>query len=270
MQKKIKIGLILLIIVLVGLYLFGIEQSEQEQRKEVTIITDKTTYERGEKIKITIKNNIGKDIWYFKEIGCGLSFWQLEKKIHELWKQMSWGKVCAWEAEPPLTNLPIGGTDSYIWDQSLFGWNASSNHKTVFIEKGIYRFSFVYYWNCPDPYQSRKDVKCEGWRKVYSNEFVSDEKCLLLEEQIKEKIEQANYCDEDSDCIIINKIVCPFGCYFLFNKNVDVTEIWEDFEKYSQNCPKCVFDCMVTPQVEDIKCKNNKCVDIRFEEISNH
>jgi len=32
-----------------------------EPREEVTITTDKTTYERGEKIEVAIKNNSGKD-----------------------------------------------------------------------------------------------------------------------------------------------------------------------------------------------------------------
>lgn len=49
-------------------------------KQQVTITTDKTGYEQGEEIKLTIKNNLeDKSIWYEDYSIIDLSFWKIEK-----------------------------------------------------------------------------------------------------------------------------------------------------------------------------------------------
>jgi len=73
---------------------------------------------------------------------------------------------------------------------------------------------------------------------------------------------------DNSDCVVYGRSFCPFGCYFLFNKDVDEIEIWESFKEYSEKCsPSCAFRCPVTPAQDDVKCENNKCVIARYAEL---
>lgn len=58
---------------------------------------------------------------------------------------------------------------------------------------------------------------------------------------------------------------CPFGCYGLVNKNEDLTKINKLTEKYFDKCPICVYDCPIPPSLQDISCKDNKCIDLRFQ-----
>ncbi len=90
--------------------------------------------------------------------------------------------------------------------------------------------------------------------------------CNKLIKQINNLVEKANYCDEDSDCVVSTEInVCPWSCYNLFNKDANLAKIREGIEKYkNKECVDCVSECMLLPKPEDIKCQNNKCVDIRI------
>lgn len=88
--------------------------------------------------------------------------------------------------------------------------------------------------------------------------------CDRLERQTKELIEKANYCDIDSDCIISPISRCPFGCHLLFNKNADISKIEENLKLFNYNCMECKYDCDIAPNQDEIKCINNKCVDMRY------
>ena len=92
--------------------------------------------------------------------------------------------------------------------------------------------------------------------------------CSELEDKINELIKEANYCKEDSDCIISTEFWCPFGCYNLFNKDAGLTGIREEIKKYREKCQQCKYKCGLAPTAEDIKCKNSKCIDVRFEETT--
>ena len=95
--------------------------------------------------------------------------------------------------------------------------------------------------------------------------IIFENDCDKLEKQIDMLIESANYCDVDSDCVISTEFWCPFGCYNLFNKNTNLTEVREGIEKYHKNCPECIYDCNRPPTQEEVICKNNKCIDSRYE-----
>ena len=74
------------------------------------------------------------------------------------------------------------------------------------------------------------------------------------ENNIKEKITQANYCNSDDDCFFIGS-KCPFGCYIYVNK-AEGDRIKELIEGFNSNC---VYGCV---QSYGVECKNNKCVEI--------
>ena len=94
--------------------------------------------------------------------------------------------------------------------------------------------------------------------------------CWQLEGEIKTSIENANYCNVDSDCIASDIGGCPFGCFRLVNRNADTQIIQEKISQYKETrCNTCIYGCVVPPDAEEIKCLNNQCVDIRFQKKDN-
>jgi hypothetical protein len=85
----------------------------------------------------------------------------------------------------------------------------------------------------------------------------------MLEAQIKNLIEEANYCTSKEDCIEVS-YGCPFGCSNLINKQYDTAQIEKGVEKYNVNGRNCLYKCMKAPSRGEIDCINNKCVDKRF------
>jgi len=82
--------------------------------------------------------------------------------------------------------------------------------------------------------------------------------CSDLETKVKQSLDDANYCDIESDCIISEINSCPFGCNSLVNKNADLTKIKEGVDNYNENCIRCVYDCYSVTS-DNIKCENHKC-----------
>lgn len=86
--------------------------------------------------------------------------------------------------------------------------------------------------------------------------------CDELSKQIKKLAEQVNYCKIDPDCAISDGFMVT--CSYLVNKKSDLTKIENISKKYFENCDAPAFDCL-GPKQENIKCKNNKCVDISIK-----
>jgi hypothetical protein len=80
--------------------------------------------------------------------------------------------------------------------------------------------------------------------------------CKALKDRIKEKIESANYCNTDGDCVI-QDFGCPFGCGSYVNKNFNTNGIKKEITAF-QSCPesRCRYKCMFPPQPV---CINSKC-----------
>ncbi|MDZ7799010.1 MAG: PsbP-related protein [Patescibacteria group bacterium] len=90
--------------------------------------------------------------------------------------------------------------------------------------------------------------------------------CQEQEQEILDLIDKENYCEVKEDCRIISKIDCPFGCYWLVNKNSELllddlepTEIEKKIQEYHEICPICAPDCFVGISIEYVECINNKC-----------
>jgi len=90
--------------------------------------------------------------------------------------------------------------------------------------------------------------------------------CNQLITQINGLVEEANYCNADTDCEISTEATKFCGCWGLISKNTDLSIIKEGNEKYGKlNCPTLMCgECMLIPQQGDIKCVNRKCVDSRL------
>ncbi len=81
--------------------------------------------------------------------------------------------------------------------------------------------------------------------------------CSTWEQQIKEKVEKANYCSVDSDCIGIKLNDGCLGC-FIVNKN-EGNDIREEAGEFRDKCNKvCLIDCIHEGAV-GLKCINGKC-----------
>ena len=101
---------------------------------------------------------------------------------------------------------------------------------------------------------------CAAGFFVYKNTITREIYCDKLKEQTFTLLDQGNYCDVDSDCMVESGGLCPFGCYYLVNKNADLIKIDEALRKFSKDCFYCVYEYMEAPTAEEIKCTDHKCV----------
>lgn len=84
--------------------------------------------------------------------------------------------------------------------------------------------------------------------------------CLGLESDIKDLLNELNYCDSDSDCMATEYAICPFGCFPPVNKNANLNYLYTLMKEYSeQGCSECVYKCM-SPDRLEFSCSDNKCV----------
>lgn len=113
----------------------------------------------------------------------------------------------------------------------------------------------------------RSSIREKPVEKYLPNSVNFEDDCDKLEEQIKVLLGQANHCQRDSDCELVDVSLrcCAYGCYNLVNKNEDPSVIEEGAEMDKENCGRCHCNCLASPKAEEIKCRNGKCVDIRYE-----
>ena len=73
----------------------------------------------------------------------------------------------------------------------------------------------------------------------------------LKERNINSRVEKANYCNVDTDCLDAGG-KCPFGCYNYVNKDSanEISRLIESFDS------RCVYGCLSCPTAI---CENNKC-----------
>ncbi len=168
------IGIIIIVVILVGGILawkyFGISEETitpielpEVSKGEVLITTDKTEYEQGEIIQITVKNNLDKPIWYIKEI-CPLSCCALHKLENNEWKSLGIPFPCIQFTYPGGSIEPYRLNSGEELKKQL-----DTKAQDEFAGGGKYRLSFYYGLN--------KDNYTE--KTIYSNEFTIKEKLVL-------------------------------------------------------------------------------------------
>jgi len=85
--------------------------------------------------------------------------------------------------------------------------------------------------------------------------------CSQLGQEMDTLIKQANYCEVDSDCIVISE-VAP-RCFGLVNKDADITSIQRNSLQWQNlGCGKGSVSeqCVRAPNV--LKCQENRCVGV--------
>jgi len=88
--------------------------------------------------------------------------------------------------------------------------------------------------------------------------------CESKEKKVFTLLEKANYCKVDTDCEVNTEFLCPFGCYSLVNKNVDLNQIRELISDYENHCLECKYKCGIVPKKEEIRCIDGKCMELRY------
>jgi len=133
-------------------------------KEKVTIVTDKTEYEVGEIVKITVKNNFNDSIWYREwHTVCGGTAFSLGKKINDKFTFFSLGPAyCATD------EIELRPKESRIYTINLEEWKEEFPPKALPKEVvdlvGIYKWKFVY------------KTKNGNLKTIYSNEFTIKEK----------------------------------------------------------------------------------------------
>ena len=84
--------------------------------------------------------------------------------------------------------------------------------------------------------------------------------CDKVWNKIYDKVQDANYCNTDEECVIADTTCC--GSLVNIKEKGNVEKFALDQINKNQICLR---DCNCWyPEPEDIKCKNNKCIDMRF------
>ena len=132
--------------------------------KQVTLTTDKTEYAKGEAIKIILRNNLDKSIWYLNghklcsDIDKGYRIYQF---LNEKWVDVTPPADCpAVESAglPIFKELSPNDSVIFTWDSKIFDKVKGSTEAPP----GKYKFLMFY----------KEDEKAEKLKKAYSNEFI--------------------------------------------------------------------------------------------------
>jgi len=175
----------------------------------VIITTDKTEYNQGEVVKITIKNNLERDICYFTPQGsdCYLTPYKVYQFYNEEWKLLKTGDpsiICIQVISSPICEELIESNKSqeFNWDQGVME-NMCSEYEgkgECQIPAGKYKISF----------------KIGDFGEIYSIEFTIKEKeigaeaknCNLYGIPMTEKEMEECTCLEG-----YKKFYCPTDAY---------------------------------------------------------
>lgn len=163
---KILMVALALGVILMGGWLACDNQIYAETR-EVTIATDKTEYEQGESVKITLKNNFVQSIFSHIASGTpGVCIEYIERKT----PAGDWEKLftrcmpphCIDDTDAPGEIKP-GDSGTFEWKPLIY---INGTQETINADSGTYRLVSLY--------QIRKGLSSEDWewKAVRSNEFV--------------------------------------------------------------------------------------------------
>ncbi len=167
-----------------------IKEGVENKKADVTITTDKTEYKQGETIRIAIRNNKDKSIWYIDFIPQEFTFWEIEKIEDKKWENYLYfflpvekdGKeVCRTKFyEQPITyvaELKPHFEFFYEWNQKICPFKKGTvPFEPVLIGKGHYRFIFKYglstvHLQKPEEEPWKRKVDLADVEVIRSNEF---------------------------------------------------------------------------------------------------
>ena len=220
--------------------------------QDISLTIDKTEYQQGEEVKLTIENNVDKEITFdIISLEVETDKWEESSSkegeiiIDNIFDEFIKDIHCSCNTK--CSKLPLSikanSRENYVWDQKvgLCG--------ELPIDKKL-RFKIIYW-----PSAARSVIIMS-----YSNEFIikSDltdigrlDKCNELEKEINNLIEDIKYCQEDNDCEVASTCDCKYSC---IKRGVFV------------DCPPDTPACEITKTsaIPECVCKNNKCIDKNF------
>ena len=132
-------------------------------KERVTLSTDKTEYTKGETIKIILRNNLDKSIWYLNghelcsDRNKGYKIYQF---LAEKWVDVTPPADCSaveGAGLPIFKELSPNDSVVFTWDSKIFDKVKGSTEAPP----GKYKFLMFY----------KEDEKAEELKEVYSNEF---------------------------------------------------------------------------------------------------
>ncbi len=94
--------------------------------------------------------------------------------------------------------------------------------------------------------------------------FAGNLSCEEMYNEIENDINNANYCEIDSDCdvLMLGGQYVDFGCYHFVNNTTDKDQFYKKMDIYGQKCGQIINECAPAP---DARCVLNKCVYMKQE-----
>lgn len=133
-------------------------EGEEIISEGVTITTDKVDYEQGETIRITVRNNLDREIWYSE--GCRIDFGVLYRLEDDYWKDVLFSFPLEWkgnetcelilcERVEPVEIKPNSEISQEWRLEKICEWplgfvQGGPKPEPKMIETGTYKVSFVY------------------------------------------------------------------------------------------------------------------------------
>ena len=144
-----------------GFGAWGTNLREICRKGRVTITTDKTEYEQGEMVKITVRNDLVESIWYREwDTKCSGTSFSIGKKRDNGYSFYPLGL-----AECAMDEVELKPKATRIYALNLNEWKKTKFPHTD-IDTGVYKWRFIYILKNGD-----KESKT-----IYSNEFTIKEK----------------------------------------------------------------------------------------------
>ena len=179
MNTKIKIIIGILIVGFVAIGRLWIwEEQAYPEAQEVAITTDKTEYNQGESVELTVKNKSPQTIIMTDSpYSCfsGIEILEGNEWVN-IWQLGKYKRDCNWafkstcEGNTRLLVIKTNESSIFYWDQKLWDCDPRTNHPSfseigdstfVFTPNGRYRIAVTIYTDFPDKYEV-----------IYSNEFI--------------------------------------------------------------------------------------------------
>ena len=182
-----------------------------EPKEKLIITTNKTEYQKGEEVKITVENNLDEEIG----VVVGLQVFENGK-----WETISHDIFCFYSGrECESIKISLRLKEELSWSQKV-PW---SNENL----KGLHRLQVVI-WDDDDNTTAMTDFP----DIVYSNEFTT--KSDLVD------VGGLDYCQEDSDCKVdFSRCDCQYHCV---NKNIEMEDCAAACDETGPIISECVCE----------------------------
>lgn len=111
-------------------------------------------------------------------------------------------------------------------------------------------------------WQGLEFFKKPGEKEIITGTEENKNECDLIEETADKLLEQSNYCQKSSDCKITDEAI---NCHSLISIESDTKDFKKEIRKYKasfieKKCPVKETSCPPLPEIAEIKCIDNKCV----------